>query len=139
MGVKFDFKGYGTADFTMSRDNFIYQALQSRDFRIDYTEYELVVNEGEGFGVLISGEHADLHMTSLSMLIDYLGKIYDINVKLSLEEIKDIMYTLEDKCDRVMLASLMCTIGYINCQIAVGLEPTELELDNYVQQIKDIG
>ena len=60
------------------------------------------------------------------------------DVVMSLEEIRDELYTKGDQYDRVMLSSLMTTIGYINCQLELGYEPTDKEMKCYMDFLNNL-
>ena len=141
MSSLFDIRHWGTAGRELSRESFIYFAIQNKDFRVKTVDYHITHNVNEEILVISefeTGDNQEMLCTTMSMLIDYLGKIYDNGTaQMTLKQIRDELYTKEDECDRVMLASLFTTIGYINCQIDLGYDPTDDEIEYYMEFLAD--
>ena len=138
MDKLFDIRHWGTAGRELSRESFILYAIQHRDFRVKTVEYTIFHNANEEFVVRINGEDEEIYY-SMAELVDALGKLYDISISWTLEEIRYELLSKEDQCDRVQLVNLMSTIGYINCQIVHGYEPTDKEMTEYVNILLSMG
>ena len=142
MDKLFDIRHNGTFGRELSKESFILFAIQHKDFRVKTVEYTISHNVNEEILVTShfeTGDNQEMLCTTMSMLIDYLGKIYSNAVSMTLEEIRDELLTKEDNCDRVMLSSLMATVGYLNCQIERGYDCSDEEMKYYMDFLNDLA
>lgn len=142
MSKLFDIRHWGTAGRELSRESFILLAIQKKDFRVKDREYKLSHNMNEEMVVTHQREGNDECQqlcTTMSMLVDYLGKVYDDATFMTFEEIRDELITKSNVCDRVQLATLWSTVGHMNCQINLGYVPTTAEMDDYKAILNDFA
>ncbi len=136
---KFNNSGvYGIDD--LHWDDFVLMALQAKVFEIKGVEYNLSHNVKEGFNLTWDNgmDLGDEYLSGILDLVYHLHELYNDATYMSPEEIKEALIAKEDQCDRVMLASLWCTIGYINCGLDLGKDFTEEEVAAFRNQLKEI-
>lgn len=124
-----------------TRDDFVLRALQSKAFMVGNIEYIVISHGNEGFNLAWDDGMAlgEAHCTSLLQLLKEIGDVYDKVDIMSLSQLRDAFIAVSNDCDRDQLKMVYTNIGYLNCQIGLGYEPTDDDLALYRRDLKDLS
>jgi len=139
--IELNIKEWGHEQMSnLGKDDFIYLAIKYRRFYVGTVQYavELIFREGFVINATSDDSYEEIVCRNMNELIEKLGSIYEDASYMSLEEIRDELMVRSRDFDKCSAESILVTIGYINCQLDLGYEPTEAEMDEYKQYLASL-